>query len=109
MTSYIDHLFSSSVQQAVALTVQQQKPLFVYLTKPDQEQEDGNAFLSKFIDEEVTQVLQRNFILLKLVENTPDFGYFTQLFKVGQLPSFYIVNLGKIEGIISTESDKDDF
>lgn len=110
MSSHIDDLFSSSVQEAVALTAQQQKPLFVYLTKSYQNQEEsGNEFLSKFIDEEITQVLHENFVLLKLIEHTPEFGYFTQLFKDIQLPSFYIVNLGKIEGVITNETDKRGF
>ncbi|RCK56634.1 UBX domain-containing protein 7 [Candida viswanathii] len=108
MSSHIDHLFSSSVQQAVASTVQLQKPLFVYLTQAATD-ESGDGFLSTFIDEEITEVLDKNFVLLKLIENTPDFGYFKQLFKVVKLPSFYVVNLGKVEGIVSSETDKNDF
>ncbi|RCK60865.1 UBX domain-containing protein 7 [Candida viswanathii] len=108
MSSHIDHLFSSSVQQAVASTVQLQKPLFVYLTQATTD-ESGDEFLSRFIDEEITEVLDKNFVLLKLIESTPDFGYFKQLFKVVKLPSFYIVNLGKVEGVVSSETDKNDF
>ena len=47
--------------------------------------------------------------MLKLTQNTVEFGYFSQLFKDLIVPSFYIVNEGKIEAVISNDTTKEEF
>ena len=65
--------------------------------------------LPKFIDDQTTAIIKSNFILLKLTQNTVEFGYFSQLFKDLIVPSFYIVNEGKIEAVISNDTTKEEF
>ncbi|KAL6453702.1 UBX7 UBX domain-containing protein 7 [Candida maltosa Xu316] len=102
MINPIDNYFTSSVQQAVATTIQQQKSLFVFLTTGENEQ--TSEFLDRFIDQDMVDTLNSNFVLLKLIKDTQDFSYFNLV-----VPSFYIVNSGKVEVIISDETTTEEF
>lgn len=77
--SGMDSVFHSSVQEAVQLTVQNNKPLFVFLALLDNNTND--SFLNKFIKEQTVAHLQEHSVPLKLVQGSVEFGYFEQLFK----------------------------
>ncbi|CAX44435.1 UBX-domain (ubiquitin-regulatory domain) protein, putative [Candida dubliniensis CD36] len=108
MSDNIQRSFITSVEQAVSSTISKQKPLFVYLVTSGYT-ENTDTFLPKFIDEQTSAIIKSNFILLKLTQNTVEFGYFSQLFKDLIVPSFYIVNEGKIEAVISNDTTKEEF
>lgn len=108
MSDNIHRSFTTSVEQAVSSTISEQKALFVYLVTSTYT-ENTDTFLPKFIDDQTTAIIKSNFILLKLTQNTVEFGYFSQLFKDLIVPSFYIVNEGKIEAVISNDTTKEEF
>lgn len=108
MSDNIHRSFTTSVEQAVSSTISEQKALFVYLVTSTYT-ENTDTFLPKFIDDQTTAIIKSNFILLKLTPNTVEFGYFSQLFKDLIVPSFYIVNEGKIEAVISNDTTKEEF
>lgn len=103
----MDSVFHSSVQEAVQLTVQNNKPLFVYLALLDNNTND--SFLNKFIKEQTVAHLQEHSVPLKLVQGSVEFGYFEQLFQNLVVPSFYVVLQGKLKAVITGDFSKDDF
>ena len=94
--------FETLVQNAVRQSVQEQRPLFVFI-KHQSDPSLNETFTAKFVTPNVEEKIVTNFVLLKLTPGTVEFGYFEQLFKNLSAPSFYIVNQGKVE-IIVTES-----
>ncbi|KAI5953009.1 hypothetical protein CANMA_005034 [Candida margitis] len=103
----MDSIFHSSVQEAVQLTIQNYKPLFVFLASPDNS--TNEAFLSKFIKDHTVSHLQQYSIPLKLTQGSVEFGYFEQLFQNLIVPSFYIVQHGKLKAVITNDFTPDDF
>ncbi|KAG5421819.1 hypothetical protein I9W82_000911 [Candida metapsilosis] len=103
----MDRVFHSSVQEAVQLTVQNKKSLFVFLASPDDSTND--SFLSKFIKDQTISQLRENSVPLKLIRGSVEYGYFEQLFKNLIVPSFYVVSQGKLEAVITSDSSEDDF
>ncbi|KAI5960317.1 uncharacterized protein KGF55_004609 [Candida pseudojiufengensis] len=108
MGSLIDGLFLTSVQQAVQLTLSDNKPLFVYISSLENT-ELNDKFVNKFINQELVNTLKTNFILLKLIENSTEFEYFKQIFKSLIVPSFYIVMQGKLEAVITDDTTLENF
>lgn len=104
----LDTMFGTSVQEAVQATIRMNKPMFVFLTKGDNDFESVE-FVSKHllsegeIHEKMGQILLDKFVMLKLVEDSVEFGYFKQIFLNLVLPSFYIVRKGELLSVISGE------
>lgn len=113
MSQALVNLFNTSVQEAVQSTIQHNKPLFVFLAKYNDQQQDDDAskqFLEKFIDqEETTTLLSHHFVLLKLFQGTMEYLYFNQIFTSLIVPSFYIVQQGKVLAVITESTTKDQF
>lgn len=109
----MDTLFRTSVQDAVLASLQQKKPLFVFLTKND---EPSRKFAEQYLGvggtEEhggIMRKIQGGFISLKLIDNTIEFGYFREILKHLQVPSFYIVNKGALLDVITGECELEQF
>ena len=108
----LDTMFGTSVQEAVQATIRMNKPMFVFLTKGDSDFESVE-FVSKHllsegeIHEKVGQILLDKFVMLKLVEDSVEFGYFKQIFQNLVLPSFYVVRKGELLSVISGEDSTD--
>ncbi|ABN65358.2 predicted protein [Scheffersomyces stipitis CBS 6054] len=106
-------VFGSSVQEAVQATVRLGKPLFVFLSVNSEE--NSATFLEQFfhsqeaIDSEIGQLVTESFVTLKLVEDTVEFGYFQQIFSNLIVPSFYIIQNGKLLDVISGETTEAQF
>ncbi|KAI5953357.1 hypothetical protein KGF54_002728 [Candida jiufengensis] len=107
MSDLIDNLFNTSVQSAVQLTNQTKKPLFVYIQSVNSA--INVDFLNKFIDNKSISTSKTNFILLKLIENSTEFEYFTQIYKNLIIPSFNIVKEGKLEAVITNNTTIQEF
>ncbi|KAI5967049.1 hypothetical protein KGF57_000477 [Candida theae] len=107
ITSEMDTLFHSSVQEAVQLTIQNHKPLFVFLASSESTTND--TFLNKFIGEQTVSRLREKTVPLKLVQGSIEFGYFEQLFKNLIVPSFYIVSQGKLQTVVTLDFSNDNF
>ncbi|KAK6464824.1 hypothetical protein DFJ63DRAFT_93836 [Scheffersomyces coipomensis] len=108
MSLLVESNFGTSVQQAVQATASQNKPLFVLLSKGESDNE-SIEFENKFINESNIHQLKSHFILLKLIDDTVEFGYFKQIFSDLILPSFYIVDKGKLLDVITFEAELDTF
>lgn len=103
-------MFRVSVQLAVAASVTDNKPMFVYVS-------DGNdTFLNKYLNHDQNQVLVQvndslhttlntSFICVKLVRGTPDFVSFEQIFPRLICPSFYIVSKGQLLDVITADTE----
>ncbi|ODV77387.1 uncharacterized protein CANTADRAFT_37748, partial [Suhomyces tanzawaensis NRRL Y-17324] len=95
MASSIDRIFGTSVNQAVQQSISENRPLFVYLSRDDAA---SASFVHLWLGDNkltVQQALAR-FVLLKLVHGTTEFGYFEQIFPNLVLPSFYVVEQGRL-------------
>ena len=79
MSDNIHRSFTTSVEQAVSSTISEQKH-FCLSSHFNLYGKHGHL-LPKFIDDQTTAIIKSNFILLKLTQNTVEFGYFSQLFK----------------------------
>lgn len=103
-------MFEISVQLAVAASVTDNKPMFVYVS------DGNNTFLDKYLnhDQNHAQVqahdslhntLKTHFICVKLVRGTPDFISFEQIFPRLICPSFYIVSKGQLLDVITADTE----
>lgn len=99
-------MFGTSVQEAVLATIRMNKPMFVYLSKGDDDY-PSVEFVTRHllgdgeIHQQVGRILRAKFVLLKLVDGTVEFGYFKQIFPSVVMPSFYVVRQGQLLGVIS--------
>lgn len=105
--SDIESIFHSSVREAVQLTVQNNKPLFVFLALPDSI--TNESFLNKFVTKDAVSLLQNSTVPLKLIQGSVEFGYFEQLFQNLIVPSFYVVLQGKLKAVITNDFAREDF
>ncbi|KAK6457820.1 uncharacterized protein RJT20DRAFT_26609 [Scheffersomyces xylosifermentans] len=104
-------VFRSSVQEAVQATITLARPLFVFLSKSASDAE-SEQFLNQFLHEnnqEIIEKLNNHFVLLKLVENTTEFGYFEQIFQNLVVPSFYIVSNGRLLDVVTNTTSEEEF
>ncbi|KAG7664234.1 uncharacterized protein J8A68_002248 [[Candida] subhashii] len=113
MSQSLVDLFNTSVQEAVQATIQQNKPLFVFLAQGEADEADGisKEFLHKFVDDDdnIISLLGQQFVLLKLLKGSTEYMFFNQIFKDLIVPSFYIVQQGKVLAIINDSNSKDHF
>ncbi|KAK6202629.1 uncharacterized protein RJT21DRAFT_112582 [Scheffersomyces amazonensis] len=108
MSNLVDEKFGTSVNEAVQATANQNKPLFVLLTKGVEDKE-SQEFENKYVNESTIKLLVSNFVLLKLIEGSKEFGYFSQIFSNLVIPSFYIVEKGKLLDVIISDVEVSDF
>ncbi|CAR30458.1 UBX domain-containing protein [Lachancea thermotolerans CBS 6340] len=94
--------FMSSVQQAVQLSLQEQKPLVVYCT------EGNDNWLRSWFNRELRQQLVTTCIALKLTKGQPEYGYFEQIFPSVPVPSVCCIKEGKITGVVEATVVKTD-
>ncbi|CAK7890964.1 hypothetical protein CAAN3_01S03004 [[Candida] anglica] len=108
----IADLFGSSVNQAVQISLAEGKPLLAFLTN---DQEISSEFIKKFlysdssVNEEIIHKLKTNFVCIKLLEGTTDFEFFKQIFPNLEVPSFYVVEKGKLLDVLTYECNPAEF
>lgn len=108
----IPDIFGTSVQEAVLASLLQNKPLLAFLTN---EQEMSQEFILKFlytdgeINKTVVDKLRLQFVCIKLIQGSVEFGYFQQIFTNLEVPSFYFIEKGNLLDIVNYESNPTDF
>lgn len=102
-----------SVQEAVQKSLNNSKPLFVFLSKDD---ETSGTFAEGLLGEKSGDIgsyvrgkVQNEFVGLKLIENTTEYGYFKQIFQNLVVPSFCVVNKGQLLGVITQKYTSEQF
>ncbi|CAH2354718.1 hypothetical protein CLIB1423_18S02146 [[Candida] railenensis] len=108
----IPDIFGTSVQEAVSASLSQNKPLLAFLTN---EQEISQEFILKFLytegerNETVVDKLRSQFVCIKLIQGSVEFGYFQQIFQNLEVPSFYFIEKGNLLDIVNYESNPTEF
>lgn len=102
-----------SVQEAVQKSLNNNQPLFVFLSKDD---ETSGTFADGLLGRKagdngryVREKIQNQFVALKLIEDTTEYGYFKQIFQNLVVPSFYVVNKGQLLDVITQECTSERF
>ncbi|QLG72126.1 hypothetical protein HG535_0C04800 [Zygotorulaspora mrakii] len=93
-------LFMDSVEQAVGLSVKQERVLVVYNTSGD------DRWLESWFAKESLGKIKPFAVWLRLVKGTEQFDYFEEIFGTVALPSLYLVKQGKVLSIIKDEDNK---
>lgn len=113
MTSSIDKVFMVSVQEAVQKSLKNNQPLFVFLSRDD---ETSRTFAKDLLQTEIgdsgqdiSDKVQNEFVGLKLIKDTTEYGYFKQIFHDLVVPSFYVVDKGQLLDVITQECTPDQF
>lgn len=106
------NFFCSSVEQAINISRREKKPLLVFIS-------DGTTTSTKYLDKymctgtagelSTPEVLNRDYVCLKLLQGTAEFEFFHQLFSDVVVPSFYILCEGKVLDIITNSVEPKDF
>ena len=92
MTSSIDKVFMVSVQEAVQKSLKNNQALFVFLSRDD---ETSRTFAKDLLQtkvgdsgQSISEKVQKEFVGLKLIEDTTEYGYFRQIFHDLVVPIF---------------------
>lgn len=105
------NLFHTAVQPAVQASLSENKPMFIYLLNLN----DNDQLLKIYFQENgclrdsLVSKISNNFICLKLIENSVDYGYLEQIFPNLQTQSFYIVKKGALLDVITSNQNVEEF
>ena len=113
MTSNIDKIFMVSVQDAVQKSLKNNQALFVFLSRDD---ETSRTFSKGLLETKagdngqiICEKLQKELVCLKLIEDTTEYEYFRQIFHDLVVPSFYVVDKGRLLDVITQECTPEGF
>lgn len=87
-------------QQAVSESLATGKPLLVYVDEPG-----TDAFYRTRICGEVASPVTAGMVILRVDLGTPDYSNFQQLFTEIRVPSFNIINQGKVLDVMTADTD----
>lgn len=102
-----------SVQEAVQKSLKNNQALFVFLSRDD---ETSRTFAKDLLQtkvgdsgQSISEKVQKEFVGLKLIEDTTEYGYFRQIFHDLVVPSFYVVDKGQLLDVVTQECTPDQF
>lgn len=102
-----------SVQEAVQKSLQNHQPLFVFLSKDDEtSQKFAEGLLEVNASKKelnISEKIRNEFVGLKLIEDSIEYGFFNQIFQNLVVPSFNIVNNGQLLDVITQECTRKQF
>lgn len=120
VTGQWEDICHGSVEQAVALSLQQDRPLLVILTKGDNEgrfmalmdrqdrirltgvgNNDGLLSFSK--EPRVLDLIKQNTVPLQVTEGSKDYGFFSQVFPVKAVPSIYVIKQSQVLDVFTED------
>ncbi|PLN82161.1 hypothetical protein BDW42DRAFT_167273 [Aspergillus taichungensis] len=99
--------FSGSLQEGIALAVQQQKAVVCFVR--DNEETSTQWEDQYFQDDEFARVLAERSVLLRLAKDAPETGFLTSFCPVTKYPTVVVILNGMLREYIVPETSKEDF
>jgi hypothetical protein len=99
----LSEVFGRSVNDAVAESVSQNKPLIVYIAQSD------DTWIHTVMDEALLQSVRHRSVALQLEKGSPECSMFEQVFGAVAVPSVYCCRVNKVLDVIKEDVDKDQF
>ncbi|KAK9474862.1 uncharacterized protein V1510DRAFT_373010 [Dipodascopsis tothii] len=96
-------VFETSVETAVARSVQQRLPLVVFVSDGG---EEATRWAELLADDEVAALLGRASVSLRIENGSTEAGFFGQIFPILDVPSLYVISNGAMADYYKGELDR---